>query len=563
MNILVYDDLGASSNSVKHTQNTLKSLLGHAYDVITIDRKVLQSEPWEINCAMLVMPGGRDLPYCEALNGHPNARINHYVRAGGRYLGICAGAYYASKNIEFEKGNAIMEIIQPRELEFYPGLCKGTTYPGFVYNSESGASSVSVVTEKDVLKDVSSEIKMYYNGGGYFVRPEEYSHVTVLCRFKDHGPLCKDEPRGPAAVVHCKIEKGDALLIATHPEYDVSSEDLLLADQANSEKVSEILKDLVLSEVERKRFLCAAFLRMGLQAVPLDNNKIPMENKAVKITPLYISGLTKEWVHNTASYLIRKTDQRSRLLKDNTDIFCINELDTPSSEQAHILSLCRIKEGKSSVIEIIYPNTIYADEPVCPPSSVTPHFNIEKYYKYLSQERGKWLDIRGSFRFGNGLLYAEALSSTQSTLEKNPVLLAGLPTGLVCLAANQISGRGRGSNSWISHTGALQFSFVYMIALAIVESIREKPGYSSVPLRLKWPNDIYAECCGLNLSNTLPTTSINDIIKDHDTSLKELSTEHVLADIMIKFETYYGRFCVDGMGSWFLDKYYERWLHRY
>ncbi|KAG1470743.1 hypothetical protein G6F56_002504 [Rhizopus delemar] len=512
---------------------------------------------------MLVMPGGRDLPYCEALNGHPNARINHYVRAGGRYLGICAGAYYASKNIEFEKGNAIMEIIQPRELEFYPGLCKGTTYPGFVYNSESGASSVSVVTEKDVLKDVSSEIKMYYNGGGYFVRPEEYSHVTVLCRFKDHGPLCKDEPRGPAAVVHCKIEKGDALLIATHPEYDVSSEDLLLADQANSEKVSEILKDLVLSEVERKRFLCAAFLRMGLQAVPLDNNKIPMENKAVKITPLYISGLTKEWVHNTASYLIRKTDQRSRLLKDNTDIFCINELDTPSSEQAHILSLCRIKEGKSSVIEIIYPNTIYADEPVCPPSSVTPHFNIEKYYKYLSQERGKWLDIRGSFRFGNGLLYAEALSSTQSTLEKNPVLLAGLPTGLVCLAANQISGRGRGSNSWISHTGALQFSFVYMIALAIVESIREKPGYSSVPLRLKWPNDIYAECCGLNLSNTLPTTSINDIIKDHDTSLKELSTEHVLADIMIKFETYYGRFCVDGMGSWFLDKYYERWLHRY
>lgn len=90
------------------------------------------------------------------------------------------------------------------------------------------------------------------------------------------------------------------------------------------------------------------------------------------------------------------------------------------------------------------------------------------------------------------------------------MLLAGLPTGLVCLAANQISGRGRGSNSWISHTGALQFSFVvrhsihyrhastvfiqYMIALAIVESIREKPGYSSVPLRLKWPNDIYAEC---------------------------------------------------------------------
>lgn len=69
---------------------------------------------------------------------------------------------------------------------------------------------------------------------------------------------------------------------------------------------------------------------------------------------------------------------------------------------------------------------------------------------------------------------------------------------------------GRGKNSWISHLGALQFSFIvrhhvnykhapvvfiqYIIALAIVESIRERPGYESIPLRLKWPNDIYVEC---------------------------------------------------------------------
>lgn len=33
----------------------------------------------------------------------------------------------------------------------------------------------------------------------------------------------------------------------------------------------------------------------------------------------------------------------------------------------------------------------------------------------------------------------------------------------------------------------------YIIALAVVESIRERPGYEDVPLRLKWPNDIYTE----------------------------------------------------------------------
>ena len=57
--------------------------------------------------------------------------------------------------------------------------------------------------------------------------------------------------------------------------------------------------------------------------------------------------------------------------------------------------------------------------------------------------------------------------------------------------------------------GALQFSFVlrhslhlskspvvflqYLIALAVVESVRTRKGYEAVPLRVKWPNDVYAE----------------------------------------------------------------------
>lgn len=70
-------------------------------------------------------------------------------------------------------------------------------------------------------------------------------------------------------------------------------------------------------------------------------------------------------------------------------------------------------------------------------------------------------------------------------------------------------GVGRGRNSWVSQSGALQFSMIlrhnvnirhapvvfiqYIIALAVVESIRERPGYEDIPLRLKWPNDIYTE----------------------------------------------------------------------
>lgn len=68
--------------------------------------------------------------------------------------------------------------------------------------------------------------------------------------------------------------------------------------------------------------------------------------------------------------------------------------------------------------------------------------------------------------------------------------------------------------------------------------------------------------CGINLSNPEPTVSINDIIQEYCPLQDRLCPEDVLAGIMVKFEVYYNEFCEKGMGNWFLDKYYERWLHR-
>lgn len=128
----------------------------------------------------------------------------------------------------------------------------------------------------------------------------------------------------------------------------------------------------------------------------------------------------------------------------------------------------------------------------------------------------------------------------------------------------------------------------YLIALAIVESIRSRKGYENVPLRLKWPNDIYADLpdglkkvggllvnssflrdefllvvgCGVNLNNPHPTVSINDVITQHNPQLRKLEKEDLLAHALVTFEKYYTDFCEKGMGSWFLDKYYSRWLHR-
>ena len=171
------------------------------------------------------MPGGADLPYCRTLNGEGNRRISQFVERGGAYLGFCAGGYYASKRCEFEVGNKKMEVIGERELGFFPGICRGLAFPGFVYHSEKGARAVELKVNKASLAtgSIPEVFKCYYNGGGVFVdAPKHADHgVEVLASFTE--TLNVDPGQGTAAVIYCKVGEGSAILTSPHPEYSPPS----------------------------------------------------------------------------------------------------------------------------------------------------------------------------------------------------------------------------------------------------------------------------------------------------------------------------------------------------
>src|SRR5437016_3086561 len=147
---------------------------------------------------------------------------------------------------------------------------------------------------------------------------------------------------------------------------------------------------------------------------------------------------------------------------------------------------------------------------------------------------------------------------TAHATHRNYTLLRHLPTGFTATAHTQVAGRGRGNNVWVSPAGSLIFStsirhsmslsssapivFIqYLAAMAVVEGIKTYDSasyYSTLPVRLKWPNDIYA-CTdtrsgtyvkiggilvnssysdgvynlvvgvGVNATNAAPTTSLN------------------------------------------------------
>lgn len=54
---------------------------------------------------LLCIPGGQDIPYSFELSGEGNRQIRKFVENGGRFLGICAGAYFASGEIDFSGSN--------------------------------------------------------------------------------------------------------------------------------------------------------------------------------------------------------------------------------------------------------------------------------------------------------------------------------------------------------------------------------------------------------------------------------------------------------------------------
>ncbi|KZV75628.1 class II aaRS and biotin synthetase [Peniophora sp. CONT] len=233
-----------------------------------------------------------------------------------------------------------------------------------------------------------------------------------------------------------------------------------------------------------------------------------------------------------------------------------------------------------------------------PPHEATPRFDVERFFAELGS-----CSSASGWRMGDALFYGEAVSSTQTMLDKNPKLLTSLPTPVVSLASHQLAGRGRGANTWLSPEGCLQFSLLlrlslskvpaqrlvfvqYLFGLAVAKACKDERalgGDRGASVRLKWPNDIYLDLdsgkkkiggilvntsftggqveviigCGVNVSTPAPMASLSLLSPD-----AQLSSETMLALILSKFESMWETF-VESRGSWapFEDAYLDAWMH--
>lgn len=619
MNVLVYSGKGTTAESVKHCLESLRLHLSPSYAVVAVNESAILNDPWMSKTSMLVIPGGADLPLCRLFDGEGNKKIKQFVRKGGRYIGFCSGGYYASDRCEFETGTD-MEVSGPRELSFFPGMAKGCAFKGFSYESHEGSKCVW-------LEDFNGKkIPNYYNGGGVFIDAEKYANTEVLARYTNKTELETDDR---AAVILCTVGKGLALLTGTHPEFTTS----LMRPSADEYAFYDAYNELNVPENERNRKL---FLRDCLKKLGLKVNE-DVDVCIPQLTPVYLSSLKPETICKLKMDLQEMYVPGTTRYEDCNDTFEFH--DEKENDHDYFISDTVVETPASDLDSVVKHVKIIQSLDSLPSHKLTPYFNMSSYFKQLST---LW-EKSGSSQIGSigsTFGYSEVITSTNTLLDKNPGWLQQLPHGFTLTATTQVSGRGRGGNVWVNPKGVMATSVLfkvpvggpqptsivtlqYLCGLALVELIfnygsleaGQGIGYEDMPIKLKWPNDIYSMKpeffnlldkdsikavgtveadeqtyakisgalinsqfldgvfhlvwgVGVNVSNTAPTTSLNLVLEKLNVlraakGLPELPPyqhEILLAKMLHTVEQFYSVFQKSGIKP-FLPLYYKRWFH--
>ncbi len=208
INVAIYGDVGVTCDSLNRTYYGIVQALGSHISVSILSAEDIKNKNWQAKTNLFVVPGGATTPMRACLGNTGMAAIKNYVQTGGKYLGLCAGAYFGCSRIEFAKGDAHLERITEDNLGFFKGTGVGPLNGNYDYHTADGLSFVPLcIEDREDLNQLA-----YSHGGGWFEDVEKDAAVKVLARYSQH----QDCP----AVLLCDSGEGKALLLGVHLEYD-------------------------------------------------------------------------------------------------------------------------------------------------------------------------------------------------------------------------------------------------------------------------------------------------------------------------------------------------------
>jgi glutamine amidotransferase-like uncharacterized protein len=259
--ILVYIDAGTFDGTSRVMRAIAQQLLPAAYEIRAVMADDLRHDAALFDGAgLFVMPGGADLPFCKALNGAPNQRIRRFVEEGGVYLGICAGAYYACRELAFHAGTD-GAICGARELSFVDAVAVGSLPQltgRVVYDATPRSAAAAEIGTTDLLTAAPVTLYAHYHGGCRF----DFDDVTspaaqVLAVYTGMAGA-------PPAIVSSGVGRGSAILTGVHLEMSERECKDALYGHSDMAAHLHVCQKLAETEKARSEVFCQLLHRAGL-----------------------------------------------------------------------------------------------------------------------------------------------------------------------------------------------------------------------------------------------------------------------------------------------------------
>jgi glutamine amidotransferase-like uncharacterized protein len=198
----VYHDQGTGEFS----RAALLAALSARYRVRRIyASELVASDAWHASTELLAFPGGADLPFGRLLDGAGNASIRRYIEAGGAFLGVCAGAYYASTRIAFE-ADAPDAITGQRELALFAGTARGSLHDLAEPYSLEHLRCAALAPVR--VSETQQRLHALYWGGPELI-PDENASFRPLLTYESPTRL---------AALRTEVGQGRVVLTGVHAE---------------------------------------------------------------------------------------------------------------------------------------------------------------------------------------------------------------------------------------------------------------------------------------------------------------------------------------------------------
>ncbi|KAI0672465.1 class II aaRS and biotin synthetase [Trametes maxima] len=602
MNVLVYSGPSTYLPSLSHTLSTLRTVLVPHYAVQPIAPQSLATQPWATTCALLVIPAFLSTNSAGPIPPPAASEVQKYTERGGKVLVLGSAVRVSASRARVSLAAGIDNVSLEEDGLLTLSDAQSRLNVSVIPAKGVEESEVGEPATIQLANGVSANSLLRVPGGAIDLTDvSDADSPIVLARYDE-----AEQDKGGAAGIKARIGDGVAVFWGVHLEYSPREE---LAAAILNKSAPLLPEDVSKAEEGRIRILRETLEALGL-ALPALARGVARPTAQILTGAPWRAGVARSVLKELEVPQLSSVGKTGYELKDSNDTFVIH----PASTAAQVLGEKGATRYPSEDPATWNPKhiVVYESAGELPNREITPRFDLKAYYAALEAARKEQGCPKSyadeGWGTGEALLYGEVVTSTQTLLDKNTRLLSTLPTPLLSLASAQLTGRGRGGNVWLSPPGCLQFSLLlraplttlpgakvvfvqYLFALAVAEACRDAAVLGAADgarVRIKWPNDIYAEMpgsgerrkiggilvntsfgagrvelvvgCGLNVLNPPPIASLAQLLPPG--SERHPTMEGTLAAIMAHFEGMWSTF-VAARGSFepFMDLYLDRWLH--